>query len=94
MGSGYSKMKKQAKLMQAQMEQYKEEMKQLEIVGSSEGSLVKITMNGEKEVKKIEIHPDCVDKDDIEGLQDLLLSAFQDATEKVEEKTPKNNNLF
>ncbi len=88
MGSGYAKMKKKAKLMQEQMAQMKEEMQDLEVTASAGGSLVQVTMNGEKEVKKITIHPDCVDKEDIEGLQDLLIEALKNASNQVDEKKP------
>lgn len=94
MGSGYSKMKKKAKLMQAQMEQFKEEMKQLQVTGQAGNGLVKILMNGEKELLEVSIQPDCVDKEDIEGLQDLIIEAFNDAMGKINEQSSNGPELF
>ncbi|MCX6991298.1 MAG: YbaB/EbfC family nucleoid-associated protein [Chlamydiae bacterium] len=87
MGSGFSKMKKQARLMEQQMEQMKETMKTTSVIGSSGNGLVTITLNGEKEMKEIKIKPECVDPNDIEGLQDLILAAFQDAHSKASEES-------
>ncbi|MCB1106916.1 MAG: YbaB/EbfC family nucleoid-associated protein [Chlamydiia bacterium] len=88
MGSGYSKMKKQAKQFQEQLAKMQEDMQNLEVVGSAGNGLVEVTLSGEKMVKKISIKPECVDPEDVEGLQDLLLVAFNDASKKIEENTP------
>lgn len=87
MGSGFSKMKKQARMLQQQFSQMQEEMKNLIVVGSAGNGLVQLEMNGDKEILKITIKPDCVDKDDVEGLQDLILAAFKDAEDKVKQQT-------
>jgi DNA-binding YbaB/EbfC family protein len=84
MGSGFSKMKKQQKAMHAQMAEMKEAMESKEIVGCSEGNLVKVTLTGTKAFKTITIDPSCVDPEDIEGLQDLISSAFKDAESKAD----------
>jgi DNA-binding YbaB/EbfC family protein len=83
MGSGYSKMKKQQKAMQSQMADMQKDLEGKEIVGASEGDLVKVTLSGTKVFKKITINPDCVDSDDVEGLEDLIASAFKDAEKKA-----------
>lgn len=87
MGSGFSKMKKQAKMLQQQFSQMQEEMKSLVVTGSAGNGLVQIEMNGDKEVLKVNIKPDCVDKGDIEGLQDLIIAAFKDAENQVKQQT-------
>ncbi len=88
MGSGFSKMKKQAKQFQEQIAKMQEEMQNMEVVGSAGNGLVQVTLSGEKELKKIIINPECVDPEDIEGLQDLILVAFTDATSKIQENSP------
>ncbi len=88
MGSGFSKMKKQAKQFQDQLAQMQEDMQKLEVTGTAGNGLVEITISGEKEVKKLSINPECVDPEDVEGLQDLIIVAFNDAVKKVEEKSP------
>ena len=88
MGSGFSKMKKQARLMEQQLEQMKESMKNTTVVGTSGNGLVTITLDGNKEIKEIKIKPECVDKDDLEGLEDLIKAAYSDAAEKLNAESP------
>jgi nucleoid-associated protein EbfC len=83
MGSGYSKMKKQARLMEQQLETLRSEMKNKQATGSSGNGLVTVVMNGEKELLEIKIKPECVDVNDLEGLQDLIKAACADAHGKL-----------
>lgn len=83
MGSGFSKMKKQARLMEQQLEEMKQNMKNTTVTGSSGNGLVTVTINGDKEIKDIKIKPECVDKDDVEGLEDLIKAAVADAHTKL-----------
>jgi DNA-binding YbaB/EbfC family protein len=82
MGSGFSKMKKQARMMQEQMSQMKDKLQDTLVEGTAGNGLVTVTLNGAKELKKIIIKPECVN--DIEGLQDLIIGAFEDAASKLE----------
>ncbi len=84
MGSGFSKMQKQARQMQGQLQKMQEEMKNSSFTGESGAGLVTVVLNGEKILKKITIKPECVDPTDIEGLEDLILAAFADASKKIE----------
>ncbi|MFP4510879.1 MAG: YbaB/EbfC family nucleoid-associated protein [Spirochaetaceae bacterium] len=70
----------QSKLAEAQ-----ERMKDVTAVGTAGGDMVRITINGQMEVQKVEISPEAVDPDDIGMLQDLVLAAFTNAMEKVKE---------
>jgi nucleoid-associated protein EbfC len=83
MGSGFSKMKKQARLLEQQYAKAREELKQKEYEGSSGNGLVTLTFNGEKELKKVHLKPECVSPADVEGLQDLILAAARDAYRKI-----------
>ena len=47
--------------------------------------MVEITMNGRKQVQSLTIAPEVVDKDDIEMLQDLIISAVNECVSKIEE---------
>ena len=85
MGSGFAKRKKQAKEMQQKFLEMQEEMKHKEAVGSAGGGLVEVTLNGEHELKKVKINPECVDPEDVEGLEDLITAAFKDAHSKISE---------
>ena len=75
------------------MSEMKEKMQNLKVTGKAGGGLVEVTMNGEKEVQKVKINPDCVDKEDVEGLEDLIMVAFQEAAKEVDSQSP-DNNLF
>ncbi len=90
MGSGFSKMKKQARLMEEQYEKMRDEMKAKEVVGSAGNGLVTVTLNGDKELKSIQIRPECVDVNDLEGLQDLIKAAVQDGYNKIESEGGNN----
>ena len=73
-----------AKEMQAKFEAMKEEMAGIEAMGQSGGGLVKVTLNGKFDMKKLDIDPSLFKEDDVEILEDLILAAHNDAKAKVE----------
>jgi len=73
---------KQAMQMQEKM---KDEMENITVAASSGGEMVKVTMSGKKEILSLEINPEVVDPEDVEMLQDLIISAYNEACRKVEE---------
>ena len=83
MGSGFSKMKKQAKLMEQQLETMRSELKTKQFTGQSGNGLVSLTLNGDKELLSIHIKPECVDLSDLEGLEDLIKAAHRAATDQA-----------
>lgn len=93
MGTGFAKKKKQAKMLQQQFSQMQEDMQKTEVEGSAGNGLVTLTLTGEHELKSIKIKPDCVDPEDVEGLQDLIKAAYKDAFDKLKDKTPKMPNF-
>jgi DNA-binding YbaB/EbfC family protein len=74
---------KQAQAMQANMQKAQAEIESLEILGESGGGMVKVTMNGKHEVKRVQIEPAVVG-DDREMLEDLVAAAINDAVHKVD----------
>lgn len=88
MGKGFQKKKKQARQMQEQFAQMQEKMQDIEAEGQAGNGLVTIVLNGDFEVKKISIKPDCVDPDDVDGLETLIKAAHKDAMEKVRKEMP------
>ena len=90
MGSGFSKMKKQAKLMEQQLETMRSELKAKSFTASSGNGLVTLTLNGEKELLSLKIKPECVDTNDLEGLEDLIKAAHNKAARQVS-NDPMNN---
>jgi hypothetical protein len=83
MGTGFSKKKKEARLMQEQLGKMQQQMSQAEVTGTAGNGLVTLVLNGDHELKSIKIKPDCVDAEDIEGLEDLIKAAFNDAVSKL-----------
>jgi len=74
-----------AKEMQAKFEAMKEEIAGLEATGQSGGGLVKVTLSGKFEMKKLEVDPSLLKADEAEILEDRVLAAHNDAKAKVEE---------
>lgn len=87
MGSGFSKRKKQARDLQQQFMQMQEQVKNIEVVGSAGNGLVTLILTGENELKSIKIKPECVDPEDIEGLEVLIKAAYQDASAKLQKES-------
>jgi DNA-binding YbaB/EbfC family protein len=94
MGSGFSKMKKQARMMQDQFGQMRDQLQNTLVEGSAGNGLVTITLNGEKAIKKLTIQPECVNPNDIEGLQDLIIAAFEEAASKIQTPAPSMGGMF
>ena len=82
--------KKQAQQMQAKMQQAQEELKELEVTGSA-SSMVEVKMTCDGKLTGVSIKKEAVDPDDVEMLEDLIVAAFNDAQNKVEEQ--KNEKL-
>ena len=86
MKSGFGNIMKQAQKMQEGLQRAQEEIANIEVVGEAGAGLVKVTMTGRHDVKKIEIDPGLVG-DDKEMLEDLLAAAINDANRRVEAMT-------
>lgn len=88
MGSGFKKRKKQMQALQEQLMQAQETMKNREVVGTSGGGLVTVTLSGEYALKNIQIKKECIDPEDQDGLEDLIKSAYQNAFDQLTESEP------
>ena len=84
MGGNMSNMIKQAQKMQQDMLKMQEEMEQSEFEASAGGGVVTVKMSGKKELISVNIKPEAVDPDDVEMLEDLVLTAVNDALSKVD----------
>lgn len=76
---------KNAKAIQEQFSKVQEELAQVNVTGSSGGGIVKVTLNGKFEMIGVALDPIAVDPRDVPMLQDLLVAAHADASEKVKE---------
>lgn len=78
---------KQAQKMQEEMSAITAELEAKEYEAASGGGAVKVKVTGKKEILSLDISPDAVDKDDVEMLQDLIISAVNEALRAVEEES-------
>jgi nucleoid-associated protein EbfC len=78
---------KQAKKMQEEMMKAQEALGQKSVEGTAGGGAVKIVMTGHRQVTAVTIDKEVVNPDDVEMLQDLIMAAFTDALNKVDELT-------
>jgi nucleoid-associated protein EbfC len=76
-------MMKQAQQLQANMQKAQAEIALLEVTGESGGGMVKITVNGRHEVRRVQIEPSVIGEDR-EMLEDLIAAAMNDAVHKAE----------
>ena len=77
------KLLKQAQRMQAQMTLAQEELEKAVLEGTAGGGAVKATANGQGDIISISISKDAVDPDDVEMLEDMVLTAVKDAIAKA-----------
>ena len=87
MGGGGSMQKQlqQMQAMQRKMEMLQAEIEEKELTTTAGGGAVTVTVNGKKEVTKLELKPEIVDPDDIEMLQDLIMVAVNEGIRQIEE---------
>lgn len=89
-----NQMMKQVKKMQKEMEKAQEELKNKTIETSAGGGMVTVVANGHKEILEIRIKQEVVDPEDVEMLQDLVLTAVNDALKKVDEVVSQDLGKF
>ena len=77
-------MLKQAQAMQAKMAEMQERLAALEIEGQAGGGMVRATISGKHELKRVKIDKSLVDPNEIEMLEDLVVAACNDARAKIE----------
>ena len=83
-GMNMGQLRKQAQKMQADLQKSQEELAEKEFDATVGGGAVSVKVTGAKEVKEIKIGKDVVDPDDVEMLQDLILSCVNEALRKVD----------
>ena len=77
------KMIREAQEMQKNLMNAQKELGNIEVKGSSGNGLIEITMTAQGEVKNIKIEKNAVNPEDVETLEDLVLTAFRDAYSKA-----------
>ena len=92
-GGNLQNLMRQAQKMQEEMARAKEEIENTEFTATVGGGMVSIVMMGDRTVKSVNIKQEVVDPDDVEMLEDLIVSAFNDAMGQIaraeKEKLPQ-----
>ena len=83
-GMNIGNLMKEAKKMQADMQKSQEELSQKEFEATAGGGAISVKVSGEKVIKEIKIQKDVVDPEDVEMLQDLILTSVNEALRKVD----------
>ncbi|TJY38989.1 YbaB/EbfC family nucleoid-associated protein [Cohnella pontilimi] len=89
-----NQMMKQVKKMQEQMMKAQEELGSKTVEGTAGGGVVTVTVNGHKKVLNVVIKPEAVDPEDVEMLQDLVMTAVNDAITKADEIANQDMGKF
>ena len=90
MGGGAQNMNqmiKQAQKMQDQITELQEDIEEREFTATAGGGAVEVVLTGKKTLKSLTLKPEVVDPEDIEMLQDLIISAVNEAVNNVETTT-------
>lgn len=86
---GMHALMKQANQMQTRMKKVQEELATREFEGSSGGGAVTVKVNGEHKLLAVKVNPDVIQSGDVEMLQDLILTATNDAIKLAKETSQK-----
>ncbi len=76
---------RQAQELQAKLARAQQELENMTVEASSGGGAVKVTMNGQQKIQAVKISPEVINPDDVELLEDLVLTAVSEATTKSQE---------
>ena len=87
MGGNMNSLMKQAQKFQKQMEDMQKELENKKFEASVGGGAVIATANGKRQLIEVKIKPEVVDPDDVEMLEDLIMSACNEALKKAEDET-------
>lgn len=89
MGGNMAKMMKQVQKMQANMAKMQEELANRTVESTAGGGVVRVVANGRQEIISVEIKPEVVDPEDVEMLQDLVLTAVNEALKQSQDMMTK-----
>ena len=93
-GMNINQLMKEAKKMQADMEKSQEELVAKEFDASAGGGAVEVKVTGAKLIKEIKIKKEAVDPDDVEMLEDLILTCVNEALKKVDSAQSQELSKF
>jgi len=82
-------MMQQAQKLQAQLAKAQEELGNMTVEASSGGGAVTVVMNGQQKIQSVKISPEVVNPEDVELLEDMVLTAVSEAIAKSQEAAAK-----
>ena len=83
-------MMQQAQKLQEKLAKAQEELGNTTLEVSSGGGAIKVTINGQQQIKSVKISPEVINPDDVELLEDLVLTAVSEAISQSQELAAKN----
>ncbi len=93
-GMNINSLMKEAKKMQADIQRSQEEIVSKNFEATAGGGAVKVVVTGAKAIKELTIKPEVVDPDDIEMLQDLIITCVNEAMRKVDDEQEAQMGRF
>ncbi len=90
MNKNINKMLKQAQKMQRELLKAQEETKNTVVTATSGGGMIEVSMNGSFDITGLKIDPEAVDPSDVEMLQDMIITAINDAKSQIEAKSQES----
>ena len=93
-GMNLNNLMKEAKKMQADLEKTQTEIAAKEFEITAGGGAITVKVSGKKVIKEIKLNKDIVDPDDVEMLQDLIITCVNDALSKVDSATEQQMGKF
>ena len=93
-GMNINSLMKEAKKMQADLEKSQQELAQKEFEASAGGNAVSVKVNGSKQIIDLKIQKDVVDPDDVEMLQDLIVTCINQAFKQVDDAQSASMGKF
>ena len=93
-GMNLNNLMKEAKKMQADLEKSQSELVEKEFDASAGGGAVTVKVSGAKVIKELTIKPEVLDPDDVEMLQDLIITCVNEAMRKVDDEQAASMGKF
>ena len=93
-GMNINQLMKEAKKMQADLEKSQQELGEKEFEASAGGGVINVKVSGNKEIKEIKIKKEAVDPDDVEMLEDLILTCINEAFRQVDNAQAESMGKF
>lgn len=84
-----NQMIKQAQKMQDDIAEVQAKLDETEFTASAGGGMIELVMTGGKVLKSVKLNPDCIDRDNPEDLEDIIIAGVNAVLKKVEEESAK-----